>query len=219
MKFNLVMLGAVACLFPAVVFAQMDSTAMQVSQANLPGQQSPSMQDSGPNAGDVGQVIKDKMFLRGATEAGIAEVKFGQLALEKSPSDDVKTFAQTMVDDHTKLNEDLARVADAMGVTLPKEMNKADQAEYNKLQSLSGSDFDNAYLTLMVKGHHRAMREFRMEANTVNDTALRETVNNGEHVIHGHLVTVNKLAREKGIPMPGHSGKPAPPPPPPPPSI
>lgn len=215
MKINLVMLGAVACLSSAVAFAQMDSTAMQVSQTTPSGQQ-PSMQDSGPNAGDVGQVVKDKMFLRGAAEAGIAEVKFGQLAMEKSPSDDVKTFAQSMVDDHTKLNEDLARVADAMGITLPKAMNKADQAEYDKLQALSGDAFDTAYLTLMVKGHHRAMREFRMEANTVNDTALKETVNNGEHVIHGHLVTANKLAREKGVSMPGHGGKPAPPAPPPP---
>ena len=208
--------SAAFVLLPMVLFSQMENTAMQASngQTPSPGQQSASMQDSGPNAGDVGQLVKDKMFLRGTAEAGIANVKFSQLAMEKSPSDDVKSFAQTMVDDHTKLNQSLARVADSMGITLPKHMNKEDEAEYSKLQALSGSDFDAAYLTLMVKEHHRAMRVFRMEANTVNDPSLRDAVGDGEHVIHGHLVMVNKLAREKGVPMPEHEHKRTTPPPP-----
>ena len=111
---------------------------------------------------------------------------------------------------------DLGRVADSMGIMVPKEMNKDDRAEYDKLQALSGADFDTAYLTLMVKGHHRAMREFRMEANTVNDDSLRDVVKDGEHVIHRHLEAANKLAREKGVPMPERHGPPKPPPPPPP---
>jgi putative membrane protein len=102
-----------------------------------------------------------------------------------------------------------------MGIMVPKEMNKADRAEYDKLQALSGADFDTAFLTLMVKGHHRAMREFRMEANTVTDPALRDAVGEGEHVIHRHLETANKLAREKGVPMPEHHAKPSPTPAPP----
>lgn len=205
--------GAVLVLLPAVLLAQMENTAMQTSngQALPPGQQSAATPDSGPNSGDVGQSIKDRMFLRRATEAGIADVKFSQLALEKSLSDDVKSFAQKMIDDHARLNENLARVADQMGFTLPKQMNKTNEAEYSKLQALTGSDFDTAYLALMVKDHHRAMRIFRLESNTVNDPSLREAVADGEHIIHGHLVTVNKLAREKGVPMPEHKHAPPPP--------
>ena len=89
-----------------------------------------------------------------------------------------------------------------MGIRLPKEMNKDDQAEYEKLKALSGSDFETAYLTLMLKGHHQAMRNFRVEANSATDEQLKDVVTKGEHVIHEHLVMVNKLAREKGIPMP-----------------
>lgn len=204
--------GAVLVLLPVVLFGQMEDVALQTSngQAIPPGQQSASMEDSAPNSGDVGQPIKDKMFLRRVTEAGIADVKFSQLALEKSLSEDVKSFAQKMIDDHTRLNDGLARIADSLGITLPKHMDKANEAEYSKLQALTGSDFDTAYLTLMVKDHHRALRIFRMEANTVNDPSLREAVGDGEHVIHGHLVMVNKLAREKGVPMPEHKHAPPP---------
>src|ERR1700727_776792 len=125
-------------LFPSLLSAQFDPTSVLMSQAQpirspQQTQSTPSAQDSGPNAGDVGQIMQDKMFLRKAAEGGIAEVKLGQLAAQKGSSDEVKTFGQKMVDDHTKLNLEMAHVADSMGVMLPKSMNKEDQAEYDNI--------------------------------------------------------------------------------------
>src|ERR1700729_2832440 len=114
-----------AILSPGLLFGQFDPPSILASQTqpNRPQQplaSTPSTQDSAPNSGDVGQVMQDKMFLRKAAEGGIAEVKLGQLAVEKASSDDVKAFGQKMVEDHTKINSDIARVADSMGVMLPK---------------------------------------------------------------------------------------------------
>src|SRR5271170_3008488 len=110
------LLFGTAVVSPALLFAQFDPTSVPASQAqpNRPGQQapaSPSLQDSGPNSGDVGQIMQDKIFLRLAAEGGIAEVKFGQLAVQKGSTDEVKAFGQKMVDDHTKLNLEMAQVA------------------------------------------------------------------------------------------------------------
>jgi putative membrane protein len=155
--------------------------------------------------------MQDKMFLRKAAEGGIAEVKLGQLAAQKGSSDDVKAFGQKMVDDHTKLNLEMARVADSMGVMLPKSMNKEDQAEYDKLNGLSGNDFDIEYLSFMVKDHHKDLHEFRIEAASPTDPTLHDAVVKAQSVIHDHTVMVDKLARAKGIPVPAHGGnKPAP---------
>src|SRR5579862_9545415 len=201
---------------PAMLLAQFDPTAVPASQTqpNRPGQAMPattSLQDSGPNAGDLGQVMQDKMFLRHAAEGGIAEVKFGQLAVQKAGSDDVKTLAQKMVDDHTKLNSEIAQVADSMGVMLPKSMNKDDQIEYDKLNALSGTDFDTEYLSFIVKNHHKDLHAFRLEAASHTDPALHDEIVKAESVIHEHTVIVDKLARAKGIPVPAHGGnKPAP---------
>jgi putative membrane protein len=169
------------------------------------------MQDSAPNSGDLGQVMQDKMFLRKAAEGGIAEVKLGQLAAQKASSDDVKAFGQKMVEDHTKLNIEMAQVADSMGVMLPKSMNKEDQAEYDKLSKLAGDEFDREYLSFMVKDHHNDLHEFRMEAASNADPTLRDEVVKAEVIIHEHTVMVDKLARERGIPIPPHGGhKPTP---------
>jgi putative membrane protein len=206
-----ILLGT-AIFSPALLFAQFDPPASQ-TQPNRPGQQAPStpsMQDSGPNSGDVGQIMQDKMFLRSAAEGGIAEVKLGQLAAQKGSSDDVKAFGQKMVDDHTKLNLDIARIADSMGVMLPKSMNKEDQAEYDKLNALSGNDFDIEYLTFMVKDHHKDLHAFRIEAASPADPTLHDAVVKAQSIIHEHTVMVDKLARAKGIPVPAHGGnKPA----------
>jgi putative membrane protein len=204
------LLGAVI-ISPAVLFAQFDPTAVPASQTqpNRSGQQPPAttaMQDAGPNAGDVGQVMQDKMFLRKAAAGGIAEVKLGQLAAQKGSSEEVKEFGQKMVEDHTKLNLELARVADSMGVMLPKSMNKEDQAEYDKLNALSGNDFDVEYLSFMVQDHHKDLHEFRMEATSPTDPALHDAVVKAQSVIHEHTVMVDKLARAKGIPVPAHGG-------------
>jgi len=216
MKFShvrTVLLGA-AIVSPALLFAQFDPMALPTSQSqpNRAQQtQPPSAQDSGPNSGDLGQVMQDKMFLRKAAESGIAEVKFGQLAAQKGSTDDVKAFGQKMVDDHTKMNLDIARVADSMGVILPKSMNKDDQAEYDKLNALSGNDFDMEYLSFMVKDHHKDLHEFRMEAASPTDPTLHDAVVKAQSVIHDNTVMVDKLARAKGVPVPPHGGnKPAP---------
>jgi putative membrane protein len=201
-------LFATAVFSPILLFAQDPAYSTQITQTNPsnPAQQRPgdatSMQDSGPNSGDVGQIMKDKMFLRKAAAGGLTEVQLGQLAVQKAGSDDVKAFGQKMVDDHTKLNSELAPIADSMGVRLPKSMNKEDQAEYDKLNGLSGNDFDTEYLSFMIRDHHKALRQFRNEAASTSDPTLRDAVTKGEEVIHEHMVIVVKLAHDKGVPMP-----------------
>jgi putative membrane protein len=212
-QLRIITLGAT--FLPVILVAQV--TPMNPSgstTANQPGQQQPSttsMQDSSNNASEVGQAMKDKMFLRKAAEGGMAEVKFGQLAADKGGSDEVKAFGKKMVDDHTMINDEMAPIADSMGVRVPKKINNEDQAEYDKLSGLSGDQFDTEYLTAMVKAHRKDLREFRMENGNAQDPALKAAVEKGEKVIHEHLKMVDKLARDKGISIPPHGGNPPPP--------
>ena len=218
MKFHnirIATLGTVALLtplaIPTLTSAQMTP---QNSQTSPNGQQQPSgtaMQDSGTNASQTSQTMKDKMFLRKASQGGMAEVKLGQLAVQKASSDDVKQFGQKMVDDHTALNNEMAPIADSMGVRAPTMLSKEDQAEYDKLNALSGTDFDTEYLKAMVKDHRKDLREFRAEAASTQDPTLKAAVEKAEKVIQEHHQMVDKLAQQKGITMPGHGpNKPSP---------
>lgn len=60
----------------------------------------------------------DRRFVNEAAEGGMAEVMHGRLAVERASNDEVKNFAQQMIDDHTKANQELMQLATTRGITL-----------------------------------------------------------------------------------------------------
>ncbi|HEX2918603.1 MAG TPA: DUF4142 domain-containing protein [Edaphobacter sp.] len=206
-------LPVVACcslIFPSInLLAQSDAmgqmpTQTQTNQPGRPVPPTPSMMDSSGAPNETPQQMKDKMFIHQAIEGGLAEVALGNLAAQKSASDDVKAFGKRMVEDHMKMNQQLSQVADTIGARAPKKMGKDEQAEYDRLAALSGEDFDKEYITLMVKDHHKDLREMRIEARTTQDADLKAVLGEGTPIIRDHMVTADRIARERGIPLPEH---------------
>jgi putative membrane protein len=180
------------------------STPATGAQANPPA----SMRDSLGAPGQMGQQMMDQRFLRSAAQIGIADVKLGTLATQKGGSD-VKELAQKLVDDHSLMNKELGSVADAMGVMLPKKMTRDDQAEYEKLNGLSGKDFDTEYLTYVAKAHWQTLHMFYMEASASADPDLQTEVVKDMGTMHQHLGLIAKAAKDDGITLPPRPPRPA----------
>ena len=147
------------------------------------------------DVGSISQEQMDKEFVHGALQGGMAEVALGKLALEKSSNEDVKKFAQRMVEDHTKLGEAMKPVAHQIGVKIPDNLSKKDQSLQTKLQSLSGSEFDKAYLQAMLKDHKKDYAEFQHAAQSASIAAVKDAAQKGEPVIKFHLDHVQQLAK------------------------
>ena len=141
----------------------------------------------------------DKKFLRSALEGGNAEVQLGQLAEQKSNSEDIKHFGQKMIDDHTKLANKMRQVADNVGITPPAGTQMGDKARTSELEVLSGDSFDKAYIKAMVKDHRQDLQEFRKEANTGVDPSIREAAKDGAQVVEAHLKMAEEIARNHNI--------------------
>jgi putative membrane protein len=213
MKFNsasTALLSLAIGITPAAVFAQDPTTMPPVPNTQPNSPSAPSPQDSAGAPGMTGQMMRDKLFLRTAVEGGLLEVKLGELAAQKGSTAEVKDFGQKMATDHAAMNADFGTIADSMGVMVPKKISKDGQAEYAKLEALSGSAFDTEYLTVMVKDHHQDLREFRQEITATTDTALQAAVVKAGKVVREHTMMVDKLATEKGIPVPAHKPSSAP---------
>jgi putative membrane protein len=220
--------GAAAMVLSPALVAQMDPSLSQPSgqQGTAPSSGPPqsadtSMRETLGAPGQMGQQLQDKAFVRAATEDGIADVKLGQLAIQKG-GPEVKAFAEKIVPDHEAINKELATVADSLGVLLQKKMNKDDQAEYDKLNGLSGKDFDTEYIPFILKAHWRKLHDFYMEASVAVDPTLATTVVDAMRMMHGHLGMIAEVAKQDGIALPPRPPRPgAPPPnsPPPPPPV
>ncbi len=57
-----------------------------------------------------------------AGEAGIAEVKFGELAEQRGTSDAVKQYGHHLIEDRTQTNRELMQLATDKGVTPPQDL-------------------------------------------------------------------------------------------------
>ena len=171
-------------------------------------QTSSSMRESLGAPGLSGRELLDRQFLRTATEEGIADVKLGDLAMQKG-GPEVKGFAQQVVADHTAFNQNMGTIADSLGVALPGKMGKDDQAEYDKLNGLSGKDFDTEYLTYILKAHWKKLHEFYMEASSASNPDLATAVVNSMHAMHDHLGMIEKVAKDEGITLPPRPPRPA----------
>ena len=172
------LLGTATGSRPVVLFAQsdpMDPPSSSKHDATHPVRTAHPHRHAGLDRqrSDVGQMMKDKMFLRKAAEGGMAEVQLGQLAAQKASSDDVKDFGQKMVDDHTMLNNEMAPIADSMGVRAAEEHQQRRPGRVRQAQRPSGNDFDTEYLSFMVKDHQQDLREFRTEAASAADPTLQ----------------------------------------------
>jgi putative membrane protein len=87
-------------------------------------------------------------------------VEFGNLALDRAQSPQVRQYAQKMISDHSTQAKMLIKVAEQHQITLPNELDAQHQALKQKLSALRGAPFDEAYAKAMASGHDDAVALF-----------------------------------------------------------
>ena len=112
-------------------------------------------------------------FATKAAEGGMAEVQLGKLASDHASNMDVRDFAQRMVTDHSKADDELMRIARDKGWTLPQHPGSSQRAEANRLSKESGTAFDRSYMREMTSDHDKDVAMFRSYAKSGKDPDLR----------------------------------------------
>ena len=184
-QWNLMSLAlAAAVALPTFALAQAPATA----------QPSPASAKSAASA--------DSAFLTSAAQAGMAEVELGKLGVANATSSDVKQFAQRMVDDHSKANDELKALAAQKNVTLPAEVDAKHKAVHDKLAKSKGPAFDTAFMSQMVSDHQAAVSLFDRESKTGKDPETKAWAGKTLPTLQEHQKMATELHAKTG-----HSGK------------
>jgi putative membrane protein len=122
-------------------------------------------------------------------------VQLGQLALTKGSSPKVKEFAQSMIDDHSKANEELKTLAQSKNITLPTTLSEKNQEHYNDLAEKSGAEFDQAYCDFMVKDHKEDLDKFKKAADNAEDPDLKSWAAGKVPVLEQHHSMAEELEK------------------------
>jgi putative membrane protein len=138
---------------------------------------------------------EDKTFVREAAIGGMAEVELSKIA-QKSENADVKGFAERMIEDHTKANEQLTSIASGLGVEMPKTVDSEHQRIREKLQTLHGKAFDDEYAHAMVEDHNKAVKLFQQEERAGRNTELKQFAQKTLPTLEEHQKMALELSRK-----------------------
>ncbi len=138
----------------------------------------------------------DKQFLVTVARTDMTEAHEGQMAEDQASRPDVKDFGKTLVQDHTQSYEQLTQLAAKTGVSIPKGIDTAKDANLQHLAHLKGSHFDTAFDTEEIASHRRAIALFKREATSAKDPDVKAFASNMIPVLEKHLQLAEQCAKE-----------------------
>ena len=172
-------------------------TSAQAGQSQTPDDQNSehhglfSSENTKENRGQLSS--SDYKFVEAAAHGGNYEVTLGKVAQEKSSNDSVKKFGEQMVTDHTKAGTDLQQIVTAKGAMMPAGLTSSQQREVDRLNTLSGAEFDKAYVAQMVKAHKADLKAFQHASEKVDDAQVKTFAANMIPTIQDHLKMAQDL--------------------------
>lgn len=143
---------------------------------------------------------QDRNFIQEAGAGSLAEAELGQLAEQKAVTPAVREFGRWMYTDHgLTANNWLAAILreehEKLQPTLTAQQNELKQ----KLQGLSGSEFDHQYIEHMVQDHEKTIPLFEREAKEGRNPMIKSFAEGLTPVLQQHLAEAKELAGAGGV--------------------
>jgi putative membrane protein len=169
-------------------------------QATAPAGQQPSAAGATGAAATAGSLSKaDQKMIMDMAQGNMSEIETAKLAQSKSQNDQVKTFAQQMIDDHTKALAEVQQLASSKGVTLPTEPDKKHKAIADKLGGLSGAAFDKSYMKQAGLADHKKMHSLLATAQSkAKDPDIKALAAKLMPTVDQHLKAAQQMGSAKG---------------------
>ena len=200
---------AVALLAALPAAAQSDGQSSGQTGGNTTGQTgtaTPPATTAPPAAGTSGATKSatgtplsraDSKVVQEMALAHMAEIEAARTAQSKSQNEQVRAYAQQMIDDHTKGLNEVRDVAQAKGVTLPAVLDKTQKSRHDKLAALSGDAFDRAYMAQGgVSDHKKVHQQLQRAQAKAKDPEIKALAARTLPIVDQHLNKAQQLQKD-----------------------
>ncbi|MDR6937042.1 DUF4142 domain-containing protein [Luteibacter sp. 3190] len=144
-----------------------------------------------------GGTATDAGFYKNASAAGVTEVAASEIALKQSTSKAVKSFAQKMVTDHTKANDELKELKSGdKGYSIAHEPTPEGSKMIDALSRLNGADFNREYRKMMIADHEEAVAMFEVEIEKGSSPELKAFAKKTLPTLKHHLQEAKALPQK-----------------------
>jgi len=138
--------------------------------------------------------VSDPLFASAAAIGGLAEVSLSEIGVQKATDSELKRFSQQMIEEHTRMNQELATLATRKGVALPRTIDPRAQFCAQSLAGLSGEKFDQCYAKAQLIVHMDSVAMFEAEAERGQDPDMKALAAKALPHIKEHLKMIKPIA-------------------------
>lgn len=143
--------------------------------------------------------LETQHFIDEAAHANDSEIAEARYALEHSQSPEVKQFANKMIDDHTKADQQLMQIASNDGYKMPTGVSVKERASMKMMEKHHGAAFDEAYSKSQPSDHRKVIAMFkRATKNPHIASDVRNYAQMTLPVLEDHLNMATKLVASVG---------------------
>lgn len=186
---TLLVAGAAACAAEDEALDEAATEEVSVAPADAPA---------------AAPALTDPQIAHVAVTANTIDVEAGRLAESRTQNAEVRSFAQTMITDHTAVNEQAAALAQRLGVTpeendISRSLQSDAESARAQLEGLQGAAFDSAYVAREVTYHQAvldALDQTLIPATT--NAELRTLLTQVRPAIAAHLEHARTLQTSLG---------------------
>ncbi len=132
-------------------------------------------------------------FVHKAVEGDNSETRLGALAARKGQSPAIRAFGQMLETDHSNGRIEAAALARKVHTYAPQSMTPEAIAEQQKLDKLSGKDFDREFASYMVKDHKEDIADFESEASSSDPAVITTFAKKTIPILRKHLDNAIRL--------------------------
>ncbi len=136
--------------------------------------------------------LNDLEIAHVAYTADNIDIRYANIALDRSSNPDIHAFAQTMIRDHTTVNKLALALLDKLGASaqdnfLSQKLNADAEKIVAKLESLSGNKFDRYYATNELN-YHMAVNDLVENSfiPNIENEEVKELFEAGLGIFKGH---------------------------------
>jgi putative membrane protein len=141
----------------------------------------------------------DQQFMEETAMDNRAELELSRLAAQKASSPAVKQFAQQMMRDHQTATGQLSKIAQQKDMKLPTDVPEPSERLQDRLQDVSGKEFDMMYMKHMATAHTKDLSSFRMYSQTGQDAELRNFATTQIPTLQHHMQQAQSILSQMGV--------------------
>jgi putative membrane protein len=130
---------------------------------------------------------QDRTFLVRAHQGNLTEIQAGKLAEAKATVPEIRDIAAKLINDHTKMDENVTRVAEAAGVELPQAPSAEQQALLKDLAIQSSVGFNRSWLAAQIAAHRQSLANGAKEVAEGSSDEVKQLARDAKPIVQTHL--------------------------------